>query len=398
MLDIEIIRQDFPALAREIAGRPVIYLDSAATYLKPNAVIDAVCQCYRETAGTIGRGVHVMAEDAIERYDEARETIANFINADADEIIFVRNATEAINLVASSMPEKSSILGSVGEHHSNLLPWRHRHQFHTLPMTDEGQIDLSGVAPVLADFKPDLVAVSSIGNAFGNVQPVEELIAIAHDAGVDVMLDVNQSIAHRTIDVRKLDCEYLCFSGHKLGGPTGVGVLYAKRDQLERLQPMMMGGGVVESVSETGHVLSETPMRLEAGTPAFESVIGLAAACDYFEDLGLANVHQHENELVGRLIDGLDSIPRIVVRGPRDPSLRGAIVSFHIEGLEAHGAARMLSKRANLCLRSGFHCAEMAHGTQGWRPTIRASFGVYNTNDEVDVLLDSLRQITTNLG
>ncbi len=398
MLDITKIRRDFPALLRNISGRPVIYLDSAATYLKPNAVINAVCECYRETAGTIGRGVHVMAEDAMARFDNARETIANFINADADEIVFVRNATEAINLIALSLPEKTKILGSVGEHHSNLLPWRDRHDFRSISLTKEGDLDLNAMDLLVADFVPELVAVSTVGNAFGNVQPIEKLIELAHGSGSDVLLDINQSIAHQVIDVQKLDCEYACFSGHKLGGPTGVGVLYAKRDRLEKLQPMLFGGGMVESVGKTDYVLSGIPMRLEAGTPAFEATLGLAAACEYVDGLGLEAVHLHEMKLVARLIEGLLSIPRIVLRGPQELSRRGAIVSFHIEGLEAHGAARMLSNRANLCLRSGFHCAERAHDSQGWRPTIRASFGVYNTSDEVDVLLDSLYHITANLA
>lgn len=397
MLDNSNIRKDFPALERVFQGRPVIYFDSAATYLKPQPVIDAVTRCYLQTAGTIGRAVHVMAEDASARFEDARETIAEYINADSDEIVFVRNATEAINLVAYSFPKDSKILGSAIEHHSNLLPWRQRHEFQSIPLAEDGKIDLQAAQTIMQDYQPQLVSFSSIGNAFGNVQPVERLVESAHACGALVMLDLNQSIAHQTIDVRKLDCEYACFSGHKLGGPTGVGVLYAKRDRLEQLQPMLFGGGMVESVGETELELAELPMRLEAGTPPFEAVIGLAAACEYFRDLQLENVHQHELGLSQRLIEGFNSIPRVVVRGPAADSDRGAIVSFQIEGLEAHGAARMLSNRANLCLRSGFHCAELAHGNLNWRPTIRASFGVYNTIDEVEVLLDSVGQITANI-
>lgn len=398
MLDIEKVRQNFPVLKRQVAGRPIVYLDSAATYLKPQAVIDAVCECYQQAAGTIGRAVHVMAEDATTRFEDARESIADFINADADEIVFTRNATDAINLVASSLSAGTTILSSFGEHHSNLLPWRNRHQLQIIPLSEDGGVNLQLAEPIIAEATRGLLSISTIGNAFGHVHPIEELTELAHDSGNDVMLDLNQSIAHHAVDVRNIDCDYACFSGHKLGGPTGIGVLYAKRDRLEKLQPTLFGGGMVESVSEHAHVLAEFPNRLEAGTPAFEAVIGLAAACDYLQELGLAAVQQHESLLTRRLLEGLDSIPQITLRGQGESCERGAIVSFQVEGLEAHGAARMLSNRANLCLRSGFHCAQLAHETQDWRPTVRASFGVYNTSGEVDALLESLRHITDNLG
>lgn len=398
MLDVTNVRLEFPALEHEISGRPVIYLDSAATYLKPRAVIDAVCECYRHTAGTIGRGVHAMADDAAARFAKAREVIADFINADADEIVFVRNATDAINLVASSLPAGTRVLGSAGEHHSNLLPWRSRHDFYEIPLASDSQMDLYTIDPLVSGTNPRLLALSTIGNAFGNVHPVDRLTEIAHAAGADVLLDVNQSIAHHSIDVRRLDCEYACFSGHKLGGPTGLGVLYAKRDRLERLQPQLLGGGMVDSVSRDTHVLAAIPMRLEAGTASFEAVIGLAAACEFLDRLGINAVHQHEYQLMTQLLEGLRSIPRVTIRGPQAAVERGAIASFHIEGLEAHGAARMLSNRDNLCLRSGFHCAQLAHESHGWRPTLRASFGVYNTCGEVETLIESLRRITLNLA
>lgn len=397
-MDSESIRQEFPILQRMIEGRPLVYLDSAATYLKPLAVIDAVCDCYRNTAGTVGRGVHVLAEDAAARFDDARETIANFINADADEIVFVRNATEAINLVASSLSHGTRVVGLESEHHSNLLPWRRGLEFSPIPLSGDGQINLNSVGSWISEAKPELLAISTVGNAFGHVRPVDRLTKEAHQAGADVLLDANQSVAHRRIDVRELDCEYACFSGHKLGGPTGVGVLYAKRDRMESLQPRLFGGGMVESVSTNGHELAEVPMRLEAGTPSFEGVIGLAAACEFLDAIGFESIEQHERQLTMQLLEGLASIPRITVRGPLKGAERGAIVSFHVDGLEAHGAARMLSNRGNLCVRSGFHCAQVAHEAQGWRPTIRASFGVYNSSQEVEAFLDCLRHITLHVG
>jgi cysteine desulfurase / selenocysteine lyase len=388
----ELIRCQYPALNRLIGGRPLVYLDSAATYLKPQAVIDAVSDSYRTNSGTVGRGVHLLAEEAAARFDAARETIANFINADADEIIFVRSATEAINLVAASLPEGSDILGSLGEHHSNLLPWRQRHKMRYLPAAEDGQIDLAQVEDCLTPI-PALLAVSSIGNAFGNVQPIQPILQMARVLGCDVLIDVNQSVAHQPLDVRRLGCQYLCFSGHKLGGPTGVGVLYVKRDRLERLQPLLYGGGMVESVGMDNIELARYPMRLEAGTAPFEGMIGLAAACDFLEQVGLTNIAAHEAALTSELVSALSGMPRVEIRGPRQLSDRGAIVSFSIAGLEAHGAARILSNRANICLRSGFHCAQQAHERHDWRPTLRASFGMYNTIDEVKLLVQTLDRI-----
>ncbi|MCS7466751.1 cysteine desulfurase [Stieleria sp. ICT_E10.1] len=397
MIDHATIRDQFPALLREVAGRPVIYLDSAATYLKPYCVIDAVSDCYRNMAGTIGRGVHFLAEEASAKYEDARETIGSFINADADEIVFVRNATEAINLVASSLDSNTTVLGSVGEHHSNLLPWRDRLKFHGVSLTANGHLNDDEFERLLTEKRPVLTTFSTIANAYGTIHPVEALIETAHAAGSLVMLDANQSIAHQKIDVRSLNCDYLCFSGHKLGGPTGIGVLYAKGDLLRDLSPNLWGGGMVNSVSETGYELADTPMRLEAGTPAYEAAIGLAAACDYLEHLGLDAIGEHEHALTTELVNQLATIPRISVVGPKNAEGRGSIVAFHIDGLEAHSAARMLSNRANLCVRSGFHCAQLAHESQGWRPTVRASFGVYNTMADVQVLVETLRSITTNL-
>lgn len=397
LLDHNSIRSQFPVLQRQIKGRPIIYLDSAATYLKPQAVIDAVTNCYLQCAGTIGRGVHVLAEEASQRFDEARTTIANFINADADEIIFVRNATEAINLVAASLDSAVPILGSVGEHHSNLLPWRRHQRLVNMELLADGHLDLELAQQQIQHMESGLVAVSTISNALGNRHPVERIVELAHSRNCDLLLDASQSIAHEPIDVRQLDCEYLCFSGHKLGGPTGVGVLYAKRDRLERLQPQMDGGGMVESVELNEHVLADLPMRLEAGTPSFEAVLGLAAACDWFAELGLENVALHERRLVKQLVDSLSKIPRITVRGPDQLSERGSIVAFHVEGLEAHGAARLLSNRANLCLRSGYHCAQPAHLSLGLRPTLRASLGVYNNESDIHALVATLSEITSNL-
>lgn len=394
MLDPQ-IRAQFPALQRRFNDMPVAYLDSAATYLKPQSVIDAVGECYREMAGTIGRAVHNMAEEATEQYSLARETIAEFINADADEIVFVRSATEALNLVANSLPSEATVIGPVGEHHSNLLPWRETSNFHPVALQDSGRINLELFEELLSTKRPMLAAFSTVSNAFGTLHPEQQLTELAHEHNCHVLLDANQSIAHERLDVRELDCEYLCFSSHKLGGPTGVGVLFAKQDQLEQLKPQLLGGGMVESVGATNIDLAELPMRLEAGTPAFEGVIGLAAACEFLEEIGQDKIRKHEEKLSFALFDALAEIPKVNLIGDRDD--RTSIVSFRVEGIEAHSVARILTNRANLCLRSGFHCAELAHHSLGQRPTVRASFGMYNTMQEVELLAATLREVSSNL-
>ncbi len=221
--------------------------------------------------------------------------------------------------------------------------------------------------------------------------------ALAHEHEAIVVLDANQAVAHQPIDVRKLHCDYLCFSGHKLGGPTGIGVLYGKSPLLERLPMSSIGGGSVEDVHLDGYQPAELPMRLEPGTASFEAAIGLAAACDFLSGLGFDTIARHEHELTTRLVQGLQDVPRVTIRGPGVESERGSIVAFQVEGLEAHGVARMLSTRSNICVRSGFHCAQPAHEYHGWRPTVRASLGVYNTADEIDTLVEMVRQITANL-
>lgn len=398
MLDVNTIRQEFPALNRQINGRPIVYLDSAATYLKPRAVIDAVADCYREMAGTVGRGVHVMAEEASSLFAEARQTVADFINAEVDEVVFVRNATEAINLVAQSLPLAQAVLGSVGEHHSNFLPWRRHASFHWMGLRSDGQIDIDAVEHQMKEVRPCLTTFSTTGNAFGTIHPASKLTALAHAGGSSVLLDASQSIAHSDIDVKALACDYLCFSGHKFGAPTGIGVLYVRRDHIQKIRPVNFGGGMVESVSEAGEMLAEFPMCLEAGTPAFEAVVGLAAACDFWNDTGMKNVRAHEQQLTCELIDALEKIPCVVVRKSGNVDTQGPIVAFHIEGLEAHGAARMLSNRANICVRSGFHCAQPAHDYLGWRPTIRASLAAYNSSADVQLLAESVAQITANMS
>ena len=396
-LNLDWVRQQFPALHREINGRPVVYLDSAATYLTPSAVIDAVTECYRTYPGTVGRGVHWLNTEATQKYASARQTIADFINAEPDEVVFVRNATEAINLVANGLPPQSNVFASVGEHHSNLLPWRTRHLFTQVNSRPDGSIDLEHLEAESRRSRPALIACSTITNAVGAVNPIAQVsrIARAHDA--DVFLDASQSAGHEEIDVRRLDCDFLCFSSHKIGGPSGIGILYGKRQKLQDLRPTLIGGGAVGEVTEDGHTLADLPERFESGTPAFEPAIGFAAACTFVDSLGRDSIFAHERSLIQYMLEQLAAIHRVNVVGPGRASDRGSIVAFHVDGIEAHGAARMLCARNNVCLRSGFHCAQPAHQTHSWRPTIRASLGVYNSRADIDTLIRSLRAIVDNL-
>ena len=397
-LDVGSVRRQFPALTRQINERPIIYLDSAATYLTPSPVIDSVTECLRRLPGTVGRGVYGLNTEATELYQAARETVADFINAEPDEIVFLRNATEAINTVANGLPTGATVLASVAEHHSNLLPWRRRHQLTQVHAETDGSLDLSHLENETKTQRPALIACSTITNAAGAINPVQEVMRIARAHDAEVLLDASQSAGHETIDVQQLGCDYLCFSSHKIGGPSGIGVLYAKRERLANLQPMLVGGGSVQEVDLQGHVPASPPECFEAGTPAFESAIGFAAACEFLDELGRDRIRCHEQALTEYSMAELAKIPSVSIVGPTDASKRGPIVAFHVDGVEAHGTARMLSARANICVRSGFHCAQPGHQSLGWRPTLRASLGVYNTRQEIDVLAECLRSIAENLS
>ena len=343
----------------------------------------------------------MLAEEATEKFESARASIADFINAESSEIVFVRSATEAINIVASGLPQDVAVVSSMGEHHSNILPWRNRNSIHQVRLDAESSIDLDDFDTKFQSASENtsrvLVAVSTVGNAFGTINPVSEIVSRCRNGNADILIDASQSIAHEMVDVRRLDCDYLCFSAHKLGGPTGIGVLYAKRDRLEKLKPMLLGGGVVDDVSPTDYTIANLPQRLEAGTPSFEAVIGFEAICDFLREQNLDEIKAHETTLIQSMIDKLNDIPQITIVGPKIASQRGSILSFFIDGLEAHAASRMLSNRFNVCVRSGFHRAQPAHDSLEIRPTIRASVALYNDQSDVDALSTGLQQIAANL-
>jgi len=390
------VREDFPILQRRIGDRPVVYLDSAATSLKPQGVIDAVSGFYTQSTANIHRAIHRFAEEATEQFEDSRRVLARMLNAEAHEIVFTRGTTESINLVRSCFPGLERTLTTAVEHHSNLLPWGFGAGGRIVAVDSGGTVDMAAFEAALAP-GVDLVAVSHVSNVLGTIQPLEELIAMAHAAGALVLVDAAQSAPHMPLDVRSLDVDFLACSAHKMLGPGGVGCLYAKAELLERMRPWFLGGNMVDQVHLDGYSLQALPHRLEAGTPAIEAVIGWGAALRYLAGLGLEEVQAHDQALVRYGRERLAAIDAVRVAGPEDPARVCSTLPFHVEGLEAHGVARMLNNRANIMVRSGFHCAQPLHESLNLTPTVRASFYVYNTEQDVDALAETLEAIVAFL-
>lgn len=394
------VRDDFPMLRREVDGKPLIYLDSAATSLKPQAVIDAVTRYYTHCTSNVHRAMHAIGEEATEAYEGAREAMSRFIHCDDDEVIFTRGSTEGINLVRRCLPRVKRTLSTVMEHHSNLLPMgptpdgdANGGVLPTVVTVDrEGNIDLAALEAELSK-GVDLLSVTHVSNVLGSISPVKRIVELAHAKGALVLLDAAQSVPHIPVDVRELGVDFLVCSGHKMLGPSGVGVLYGKIDLLEEMTPWHLGGNVVDHVHLDGYTMQELPHRLEAGTPAIEAVIGFGAAIEYLEDLEMEAVREHDKQLVAHALKRLGEIDKLNLVGPLDGEHRVGSVTFNVTGLEAHGVARMLSHRGNILVRSGFHCAQPLHEALDLLPTVRASFQVYNTLEEVDALADALQSI-----
>ncbi len=391
-LDVAAVRRDFPMLTGDDRDLP-IYLDSAATSLKPASVIQTVRDFYESSTANTGRGVHWLAEAVTTRFEESREIIAAWLNAQTREVVFTSNCTNAIRLVAEGRDWPQGILVGLSEHHSNDLPWRTNASRSTAAVLESGVIDLEDLRRQLNEEPPNLVAVSLVSNALGTVQPIETIVELSHQAGTLVLVDASQAVAHRAIDVVSLDCDFLCFSGHKMFGPSGIGVLYGKQTCLEQLATTSFGGGSVEAVHADSFDPREIPWRLETGTPNIEGVLGLAAACEYLDSVGPEAVRDHVDSLTAHAVRGLREIPGVTVFGPAQNSARGPIVSFSMLGLESHALARILSQRHRICVRSGFHCAQPLHEALGHGPTVRASFALYNTLKEVDTFVEAVTRI-----
>lgn len=397
--DVEAIRRDFPILSREIYGKPLVYLDNGASAQKPRAVIDAVKNSYESEYANVHRGLHFLSNAATDAYERARETVRRFINAPhSSEIIFTKSATEAINTVAYGygMPnigEGDEIILSQMEHHSNIVPWhflreRQGAKLVWLPVDDEGAFHIEELEKRLTS-KTRLIAITHMSNVLGTVTPVKEICRLAHQAGIKVLIDGSQGAVHMPVDVQDIDADFYVFTGHKIYGPSGIGVLYGRHELLSEMQPFQGGGEMIEDVTEDRITYNEPPHRFEAGTPPIVQAIGLGAALNYVESIGRERISAHEAMLRDYAHERLGTINSLRIFGNAPD--KGAIVSFELEGIHAHDVS-MVIDRSGVAVRAGTHCAQPLLKRFGVTSTCRASFGLYNTREEVDALADALEK------
>lgn len=401
MYDITKVRESFPILSRTIYGKPLIYLDNGATTQKPLCVLDAMQEEYLNVNANVHRGVHWMSQQATDLHEAARETVRKFINArSTTEIVFTRGTTESLNLVASSfvegcMKEGDEVIVSTMEHHSNIVPWQLQEQrkgivLKVIPMTDEGELLLEEYEKLFTE-RTKLVSVTQVSNVLGTINPVKEMIRIAHEHGVPVVVDGAQSVPHFAVDVQDLDCDFLAFSGHKVYGPTGVGVLYGKEEWLDRLPPYQGGGEMIERVSFTKTTFERPPLKFEAGTPDYIATHGLATALDYVTSLGMDNILAHEQDLTRYALQQLREIEGMHIYGHRNDS-GDAVISFNVGDIH-HMDLGTLLDQLGIAVRTGHHCAQPLMDCLGILGTVRASFGLYNTREEVDALVAGIKRI-----
>jgi cysteine desulfurase/selenocysteine lyase len=400
-VDFAAIRRQFPIFDRKIHGHPLIYLDSTATTQKPMAVLDALERYYRTYNANIHRGVYVIGEEATQAYEDARGKVAKFLNAASHrEIVFTRGTTESVNLVAHGWGRKFVHQGDVVlltemEHHSNLVPWQLLAQdrgatLRFIPIDGHGRLDLTNLDQLL-EGPVKIVSLAHVSNVLGTINPVEEIIRRGHAVGARVMLDAAQSVPHMPVDVRALDCDFLALSGHKMLGPTGIGVLYGKREALESMNPFMGGGEMIREVKLESSTWNDVPFRFEAGTMNIADTIAFGVAIDYLEGIGMANVESHGRELVEETFRVLGSIPGVTIYGPPANEPRGAIVAFTVDDIHAHDVVAALD-REGVAVRAGHHCAMPLHTKLGVAATSRASYHVYNVPSDIERLGDGIRK------
>ncbi|MBR6086753.1 MAG: cysteine desulfurase [Prevotella sp.] len=402
-MNIETIRKDFPILSRTIYGKyPLIYLDNGATTQKPLCVLDAMREEYLNVNANVHRGVHYLSQQATDLHEAARERVRGFINAGSTrEIIFTRGTTESINLVASSfteayMHEGDEVIVSEMEHHSNIVPWqlqarRSGIKVRVIPMSDDGVLDLQAFEGLFNE-RTRLVSVTHVSNVLGTVNPVKDIVAIAHRHGVPCMIDGAQSAPHIRIDVRDLDCDFFAFSGHKMYGPTGIGVLYGKEEYLSAMPPYQGGGEMIGTVSFENTTFADLPYKFEAGTPDYIATNGLAKAIDYMESIGMENIEKHERELTRYALEQMQTVPGMRIFGPLDAERRDAVISFLVGDIH-HLDMGTLLDRLGIAVRTGHHCAEPLMHRLGINGTVRASFALYNTKEEVDSLVNGIKRV-----
>lgn len=412
-LDVARIRKDFPIFTRTIRdGKKLVYLDSGATSQKPQAVIDAEVDFYAKHNAAAHRGAHQLAEEATELFEASRQTVANFLGAKSEEIVFTKSATESLNLLAYSFSNAepgskfaigpgNSIVVSEMEHHANLIPWqqlakRSGAELKWLGVTSDGRLDESNIDSLITS-KTKIVAITQQSNVLGTINNLEQIIEKAHQVGAIVIVDACQSVPHIPVDVTKLGADFIVFSGHKILGPTGVGVLWGRYELLNDLPPFLFGGSMIENVTMTDATWAEAPRRFEAGVPNMAQVIGLAAAVKYIQAIGIDSIHEHEKTLTAYLLNELAQIPGVSVVGPTDLSLRGGTVSFTVDGIHPHDLGQYLDS-AGIAVRTGHHCAWPLTRALGVPATTRASLYLYNDNADIDALISAIKDAKKYFG
>ena len=401
--NLEIIRKDFPILERRLSGDlPLVYLDSANTSQKPQCVIDAMVDHLERHNANVARAMHQLGAESSAAFEEARDKVAAFLNAPSrDEVIFTKNASEALNLVANTMAWAGPLEVKAGdrvvitemEHHSNIVPWqllteRKGAELRWFGLTEDGQLDLSNIDELITP-QTKVVAVTWVSNMLGTINPIAEIARRAHEVGAVVVVDASQAAPQLPVDVQAVDADFLAFTGHKVTGPTGIGVLWGKADLLRQLPPFLGGGEMIATVSMEKSTYADIPHRFEAGTPPIVEAVGLGFALDYLSEIGLENIHRHEQTITGYLLDGLATVGGVTVLGPLDPTMRGGAVSFEVAGVHPHDVAQTLDARG-IAVRAGHHCAKPAHKRFGVQSTTRASSYLYTTPQEIDALIEGL--------
>ncbi len=397
--DVNAIRAQFPILSRQVYGKPLVFLDNGASAQKPKCVLEAVRQSYEEEYANVHRGLHYLSNTATQRFEDARESVRSFLKAPStDQIIFTSNATDALNLVAQSfggmvLGEGDEIVLSIMEHHSNIVPWNYHRERNGVvikwsPVDDQGNFLIEEFEKLLSS-RTKIVAITHMSNALGTITPIKEVIRIAHERGIPVVVDGSQSAVHLDIDVVDMDCDFYVFTGHKTYGPSGIGVLYAKKQHLEAMPPYRGGGEMILDVTLDGVTYADPPHRFEAGTPPITQAIGLGAALDYMRSIGQENIIAHENDLLAYATERLTAINSLKIIGTAQN--KGSIISFALEGAHAHDISTVID-RSGVAVRAGTHCAQPLLERFGVTSTCRASFAMYNTRQEIDILAEALEK------
>jgi cysteine desulfurase/selenocysteine lyase len=395
------LRNDFPIFRKKINGKDLVYLDNASTTQKPYTVIDSITDFYSNYNSNIHRAVYQLAEEATKMYEQSREKIANFINVRPEEIIFTRNTTESINLIAHSwarlnLKKDDGIAITELEHHSNIVPWQILSQdigtrLEYVGIDENGFLDLEHMIELISSKKIKLVSLSHMSNVLGTIVPIERIIRMAHENGIPVIVDGAQSVPHMPVNVKSMDCDFLVFSAHKMLGPTGVGVLYAKKEHLDKMKPFLGGGDMIKEVFKFHTDYNEVPYKFEAGTPNIADVVGFGAAIEYLEKIGMENIRKHEIYLTDYALESMLSLKYVTIYGPRDPKARGGVISFNIADIHPHDLATIMNDHG-IAIRSGHHCAQVLMQRLDVPATSRASFYIYNTKEEIDSFVNAIKE------